>query len=113
MHPGKVGLDMQEFPVIDISAFPTASVARTSAAWATVSEKQTLAKRVDEVCRHTGFLSVVGHGIRAEIVSRAWDAARQFFDLPLEKKLKVKMPYIGYPDRHGLEVRLHARNARQ
>jgi isopenicillin N synthase-like dioxygenase len=88
---------MQDFPVVDISAFRRSSLAGASVAGAALSEKQLLARRVGEVCRQTGFLAVVGHGVSDEIVSGAWNAARGFFDLPVEKKLAVKMPYVGYP----------------
>jgi isopenicillin N synthase-like dioxygenase len=88
---------VQEFPVVDISAFPRTTVAGPSAAGDALSKKQALARRVGEVCRQTGFLAVVGHGVPDEIISRAWDAARGFFNLPLEKKLEVNMPYVGYP----------------
>jgi isopenicillin N synthase-like dioxygenase len=81
------GNNMQNFPVIDISTFTAASQ----------GAKQALAARVDEVCRQTGFLAIVGHGIPGEICAGAWDAARRFFDQPLDKKLEVKMPYPGYP----------------
>jgi isopenicillin N synthase-like dioxygenase len=88
---------MQDFPVVDISAFRRSSVAGASVAGAALSEKQSLARRMGEVCRQTGFLAVVGHGVSDGIVSGAWNAARGFFDLPVEKKLAVKMPYVGYP----------------
>jgi isopenicillin N synthase-like dioxygenase len=88
---------MQEFPVVDISSFPKASMAGTSGAGTARNEKQALARRVGEVCRQTGFLAVMGHGVPDEIISQGWDAARGFFDLPMEKKLEVKMPYVGYP----------------
>src|SRR6266481_3153864 len=88
---------MQEFPIVDISAFQRAYVAGASAAGAALSEKQTLARRVDEVCRQTGFLAVVEHGVPTQIISGAWDAARGFFDRPMETKLEVRMPYVGYP----------------
>jgi isopenicillin N synthase-like dioxygenase len=78
---------MQEFAVIDISTF----------ARGTRSAKQALARRVDEVCRQTGFLAIVGHGLSDEVIAGAWNAARGFFDLPLAKKVEVKMPYVGYP----------------
>lgn len=84
---------MGEFPVVDISAFTTA----TAAAGGASSAKMALARRVDEVCRETGFLAIVGHGIPEATLSGAWNAARAFFDLPMETKLEAKMPYTGYP----------------
>lgn len=82
---------MREFPIIDISAF-TSNDARTSA-----DTKRDVARQVHEVCRRTGFLAVSGHGVSEQTITRAWDAARCFFDLPLERKLRVKMLYEGYP----------------
>lgn len=78
---------MRDFPVIDISSFPASSR----------EAKRALAQRVDEVCRETGFLAIVGHGVPRDVISSAWDSARHFFDLPMEEKLSVKMPYEGYP----------------
>lgn len=78
---------MRDFPVIDISSFADGPQDPT----------QALALRVDEVCRQTGFLAITGHGVPKEVSAAALNAARRFFDLPLEKKLKVKMPYAGYP----------------
>jgi isopenicillin N synthase-like dioxygenase len=78
---------MRDFPVVDISSF--ASAPR--------STKQSLAIRVDEVCRRTGFLAVVEHRIPEEVIAGARSTAKRFFDLPLVKKLEVKMPHVGYP----------------
>src|SRR5208282_751256 len=83
---------MRDFPVVDISAFT-----QFSGASASLDAKRSIARRVDAVCRETGFLAVSGHGVPSETISRAWNAARAFFDLPVEKKLRVKMLYDGYP----------------
>jgi len=78
---------MRDFPVIDISSFTGGSlIARRS-----------LAARVDEVCRATGFLAIVGHGVTSEIIADVRITAKSFFDLPLARKLAVKMPFAGYP----------------
>ena len=78
---------MRDFPVIDISTFTRGSL----------SARRSLAARVDEVCRATGFLAIVGHGVAAELIADVRTAAKSFFDLPLAKKLAVKMPFTGYP----------------
>jgi isopenicillin N synthase-like dioxygenase len=78
---------MSNFPIFDLSKFSAA----------TPAEKTSLGRTVDEICRHTGFLAITGHGIPDETISRAWNAARAFFDFPVEKKLAVKMRYAGYP----------------
>src|ERR1700733_13011824 len=83
---------MSDFPVIDISEFTA-----MKSASGPPDAKRAIARRVDEVCRETGFLAVAGHGVTPEIIARAWAAGRAFFDLPTDKKLSVKMLYDGYP----------------
>ena len=78
---------MRDFPIIDISAAQTASL----------PAMKDLARQVDEICRQTGFLAVVGHGVPREVIRAAWEASREFFDLPVDCKLATKMPYVGYP----------------
>jgi isopenicillin N synthase-like dioxygenase len=78
---------MRDLPVVDISSFTHG----------TLRDKLALARKVDEVCRDTGFLAVVGHDIPSEIIAAAWNTAKGFFDLPLDQKLEVEMPYANYP----------------
>jgi len=88
---------MGDFPVVDISPFTKAVPGDALGPGKASQTKKDLARRVDQVCRETGFLAIVGHGVPEEILSGAWNAARKFFDLPMEKKLEAKMPYAGYP----------------
>lgn len=63
-------------PVIDISPyFSGSSVA-----------KREVAKMIDAACRDVGFLVIAGHGVPSDLIRRAQDAARRFFDLDLEVK---------------------------
>src|ERR1700722_16620123 len=78
---------MSTFPVFDLSKFTNAPP----------TEKKSLGHTVDEICRQTGFLAITGHGIPDETITRAGTPPRAFFDLPVEKKLAVKMRYEGYP----------------
>jgi isopenicillin N synthase-like dioxygenase len=78
---------MRDFPVVDISKLVGGSE----------RAKRSLAGRVDQVCRETGFLAIVGHGIPEDVIGGVRTTAQSFFDLPLDKKLTVKMPYVGYP----------------
>jgi isopenicillin N synthase-like dioxygenase len=55
------------------------------------------AAAVDEACRRVGFLTIVNHGVGTAIIDNAWEAARQFFDLPAQHRQQVAMPYPGYP----------------
>lgn len=56
-----------------------------------------VADAIGRTCRETGFFLITGHGANREIVERGWQAARAFFDRPVEEKLTAVMPYPGYP----------------
>ena len=77
-------------PVIDIAGYQTGSP----------SDKRALAHRIDEACRTVGFLTIIGHGVPASLIERTERAARAFFDLPVDTKLRYRSPdpavYRGY-----------------
>jgi isopenicillin N synthase-like dioxygenase len=77
-------------PVIDLSGYATA----------TPAGKRALARRIDEACRTVGFLTVAGHGVPEPLIERTARAARAFFDLPVDTKLRYRSPdpsiYRGY-----------------
>ncbi|HJS72680.1 MAG TPA: 2-oxoglutarate and iron-dependent oxygenase domain-containing protein [Vicinamibacteria bacterium] len=68
--------------------FPTVDVSKADAA---------TAHEVDRICRETGFLAAVGHGVAKAVVQDTLGAAEAFFDLPVEEKMRVAMPFPGYP----------------
>jgi len=47
---------------------------------------------VDRVCRDTGFLAILGHGFPEALIRDMWQVSREFFDLPLERKMRVAIP---------------------
>src|SRR5271169_6497279 len=67
-------------PVIDISGYATGAP----------SERRAIARRIDEACRTVGFLTVAGHGVPEPLIERTARAARAFFDLPVDTKLRYK-----------------------
>ena len=77
-------------PVIDIAGFDGGAAA----------DKRALARAVDDACRTVGFLVVAGHGVPDALIERTARAARAFFDLPVEAKLRHVSPdpkvYRGY-----------------
>jgi len=77
---------MSDIPLIDLSSQFENSDAE---AWIT--------EQIDLACRRSGFFAVRGHGISEKIIERCWEVSRQFFALSQEEKLKVKMPFAGYP----------------
>jgi len=52
--------------------------------------KREVAEKIRIACSEIGFFVIRNHGVRAETVSRAWNAIEQFFDLPGETKMKLK-----------------------
>jgi isopenicillin N synthase-like dioxygenase len=75
------------FPFFDLAAFERAD-AETKAAQG---------RELDHICRTTGFLAVMNHGVPQATVQAVWDAARAFFDLSGEEKQKSRALYPGYP----------------
>src|SRR5579863_8183043 len=76
-----------QFPVFDLGKFEKAVGA----------ERHALAREVDAICRNTGFLAIVNHGVAPSIIEGVWSKAHAFFDLPLEVKQRARAPYAGYP----------------
>src|SRR6266496_6351158 len=96
-------------PIIDMAPFLEG----------TVTGKRHVAAQVGRACEEIGFLTIVGHGVPADLVQRTYDVSRRFFDLPLAEKLKVRVNStgVGYvplhveslaaTDGHTLPRRLH------
>ena len=53
------------------------------------ADRAVVAREIDEACRDVGFFQVVGHGIAPHVADAAWNAAHEFFGLPLDDKLEV------------------------
>lgn len=53
-------------------------------------EQQSIAAKVDDICKSIGFLIIENHGLPTEITDNAWSTTKAFFNLPLEEKLKWK-----------------------
>ena len=56
-----------------------------------------IAGQIDLACRRSGFFAVRGHGIPETVIEHCWQVSSQYFSLSEEEKLKVKMPFSGYP----------------
>ncbi len=57
----------------------------------------TVVDQIEAACRQVGFLTITGHGVDPTVTAKAWETARRFFDLPLHDRMRVAMPYAGYP----------------
>jgi isopenicillin N synthase-like dioxygenase len=56
------------------------------------TERRAVAAEIDSACRALGFLVISGHGIEPRLVQETREAALRFFALPLEEKMKLKLP---------------------
>src|SRR5437899_1077900 len=69
-------------PVIDITAY-----------WTGVdASKRDVARQIGEACRDIGFLVIAGHRVPPDLIAAVDDVSREFFDLPLDEKMKVVRP---------------------
>jgi isopenicillin N synthase-like dioxygenase len=54
------------------------------------AEKKRVATNIAKACEDIGFFLVSGHGVSTDVIESAYASARDFFDLPIEKKLSVQ-----------------------
>ena len=76
-----------DFPALDLARFEAAAP----------PQRRAIAAEVDAICRATGFLNLVGHGVPKATIDALWGQAQAFFALPPEAKLAAQAPYPGYP----------------
>ncbi|MEY2957592.1 MAG: hypothetical protein RLZZ01_160 [Actinomycetota bacterium] len=69
-------------PVIDLEPFAT-GIDRAS------PDAIRIAAALDRALRDVGFVTVVGHGVPADVKARYFDAMRAFFDQPTEAKQAI------------------------
>ncbi len=79
--------DFSEIPVIDVSALLDGRI----------EEYPLLSARLREAAREVGFLYLTGHGLPQRLFDDLIAAARRFFALPLDEKMKS---YIGRSKNH-------------
>jgi isopenicillin N synthase-like dioxygenase len=80
---------MAQIPLIDIGPFLDGGP----------SDKQAVAKKVNEVCCDIGFLVVEGHGVSESLIVEMYEVSEEYFALPFWEKMRFKMPpgrYRGY-----------------
>jgi isopenicillin N synthase-like dioxygenase len=70
-----------ELPVIDLEALRQG----------TLAERRAAAGALGAACRETGFFCVSGHGVSPSARSSLFAAARQFFGMPIDRKLELSI----------------------
>lgn len=68
-------------PIIDIADYLAGSAAA----------RDEVAAQLRDALTTVGFFVLTGHGVAPERISRTFDAAARFHDLPMEKKLALKL----------------------
>ncbi len=68
-------------PVIDIGDLRSTDIAA----------RRAVAQAIGAASAEVGFFHVVNHGVPAEVIAGAVDAARRFFAQPLEARLRIKV----------------------
>ena len=53
--------------------------------------QEEFAGELDQVCRDTGFFTIVGHGVPPNVCTDLLDTFAAFFDLPVEEKRRAKV----------------------
>ncbi len=71
-------------PVIDINPLVSGS-----------GNKQAVAEQIRQACTTFGFFYISGHGVSGELQQRLEALSRQFFALPREEKMKIRMALGG------------------
>jgi isopenicillin N synthase-like dioxygenase len=60
-------------------------------------EKRNVARQVNRACEDIGFLVITGHGVDPLLCDRLFAVGKDFFDLPLAEKLRVRgTPFHGF-----------------
>ena len=63
------------------------------------SAREVAARQLDDACANAGFFYIIGHGIEPALLDRLFTVTRQFFELPIDVKLRCFSPdtyYRGY-----------------
>lgn len=72
-------------PVIDLSPYFAG----------TADAKRYVAQQIGRACREVGFYVIVGHGVDPKLIEDVELVSREFFDLPVDEKMKVHIEATG------------------
>ena len=65
-------------------------VSKEAAGKGDYKEREAIVREVGLACEEWGFFQVINHGIPSSYIQNLKEAARDFFTLPIEEKVKVK-----------------------
>jgi isopenicillin N synthase-like dioxygenase len=73
-----------QIPLIDFSSFISPN--------ASPSDRLTVAKELISACHTAGFAYIKNHGLSPSLLKDAFEAAEQFYNLPQNEKMQIKIP---------------------
>jgi isopenicillin N synthase-like dioxygenase len=71
-------------PIVDVASFCTSA-----------SDSERIGAALDRACSEFGFFYVTGHGIDPALSARLMTLVREFFALPVERKMSIAMEHGG------------------
>jgi isopenicillin N synthase-like dioxygenase len=86
-----------DIPIIDIGPYLLGNDNNDDGT-TTAQELDHIVERLRYACTHVGFYYLLGHGISQDQIERMFSVVRQFYDLTLEEKERLRM------DRHDWHV---------
>jgi isopenicillin N synthase-like dioxygenase len=73
-----------QIPLIDFSSFISPN--------ASPSDRLTVATELVSACHTAGFAYIKNHGLSPSLLKDTFEVAKQFYDLPQNKKMQIKIP---------------------
>eukprot|EP00927_Polykrikos_kofoidii_P036161 TRINITY_DN3055_c0_g1_i1.p1 TRINITY_DN3055_c0_g1~~TRINITY_DN3055_c0_g1_i1.p1 ORF type:complete len:349 (+),score=73.67 TRINITY_DN3055_c0_g1_i1:64-1110(+) len=52
--------------------------------------KEEVIEKISGACEEIGFFVITNHGVPKDVIDAAWNETLEFFDLPVEEKIKLK-----------------------
>ena len=95
-RPKPKSTQVEEIPLIDLSVSSPEDI-------------QELVLKIGDACKKYGFFQVFNHGVPLELRQETEKVAKEFFDLSLEEKRKVKRTEVDPMGYHDCE---HTKNVR-
>lgn len=100
--PTPSAADFPRVPLVDVGPWMRGTFTNV-----TSPEQQQVVDEILEACRTVGFFTITNHGVDTAIIQQAWKVSAEFFDLPMEEKMKhnvdndAEYPY-GYEQKEQL-----------
>lgn len=76
-------ISAETIPTVDLSPWLNPDASQEA--------KDAVVKAVSHACSTYGFFNLVGHGIPEESQNKIFECSKEFFDLPLNEKMKVSV----------------------